>query len=262
MVGLDYSIEIFLMLYLSIRMTLTDQIRGARVIYHSFCAQVYFTGWQSLPLVGVLAVVTGILITVNMGPQSILFTNQGVLTKLIYVIAIRELGPLIVGFVVIARSGSAVASELGNMRANKETLALRSMGIDPYSYLVFPRVIAGVLSVLCLSFYFNFFAISSGYLMGMFLYRIPLELYSEAMVQHFSFYETIWIIGKVLVISMTIFLVSCFQGLRVRSSFHEVPQATTKAVVISMTAVTVISFLSAILWSFKDNIWAFYFESF
>src|SRR5690606_35674705 len=78
-------------------------------------------------------------------------------------IIIRELAPLLTALIVIARSGTAVASEIGNMRVNREIEALEAMGIHPLSYIVFPRLMGGVVSVVCLAVYFVLIAALGGF---------------------------------------------------------------------------------------------------
>jgi phospholipid/cholesterol/gamma-HCH transport system permease protein len=99
---------------------------------------------------------------------------------------VREAGPLLVALVVIARSGTAVASEIGNMRANREIEALESMGINPLSFIVFPRVLGGVISVLCLAFYFNVLALVGGFLLTRFIQDMSFSFYTDSLMRGFA----------------------------------------------------------------------------
>lgn len=205
-------------------------------------AQTYFTGWQAMPLISLLALVTGSVIILNTG-GTVNPLGGGVMTgDLLYLIVVKELGPLIVALVVIARSGTAVASELGNMKANREWDALKVMGINPLTYIVFPRLLAGILSIIALGFYFDVIAILGGYLMTLLLHTLPLRWFLDAVIQNVSMQGLTLIVVKNVVIASVIFSVSCYQGLKVQNSHHEVPQVTTKAVVISIVSVTLINF--------------------
>lgn len=239
----EYTLRVLMMVYLSLRATLLDRAQGFRQIVGVISAQIYFTGWQALPLITVLALATGsVLILQSLGNLSMLGGSQMVGNFLIVMI-LREAGPLFVALVVIARSGTAVASELGNMRANREIEALESMGINPLSFIVFPRVVGGVISVLCLAFYFNVLALLGGFVLTKFIQDMPFAFYSDSLMTAFS-KDDLWIfLLKNGFSGMIIFVVSCYQGLSVKKSPHEVPQVTTQAVVNSIIFVVVFNLM-------------------
>lgn len=72
---------------------------------------------------------------------------------------IRELGPLLTAFIVVGRSGTAIATELGNMSVNREVTALRLMGIPISRFVIMPRMVGMVVSMICLTLYFDVVAI-------------------------------------------------------------------------------------------------------
>jgi phospholipid/cholesterol/gamma-HCH transport system permease protein len=154
-------------------------------------------------------------------------------------VLVREVGPLLTALVVIARSGTAVSTEVGNMRANREIEALESMGINPLSFIVFPRILGGVISVLCLAFYFIVIAVFGGFIIARFINDIPFSFYTESVLRAFAKEDVFIFILKNSFSGMIIFVVSCYQGLSVQKSPHEVPQVTTQAVVKSIIYVTV-----------------------
>ena len=241
--NVEYTLRVLLMVYLSLRATLLDRAQGFRQIVGVISAQIYFTGWQALPLITVLALGTGgVLILQSLSNLSLIGGSQMVGNFLIVMI-LREAGPLFVALVVIARSGTAVASELGNMRANREIEALESMGINPLSFIVFPRVLGGVISVLCLAFYFNILALLGGFVLTKFVQDMPFAFYSDSLMTAFA-KEDLWIfLLKNGFSGMIIFVVSCYQGLSVKKSPHEVPQVTTQAVVNSIIFVVVFNLM-------------------
>ena len=227
------------MVYLSLRATILDQAQGFRTIVGVIASQVYFTGWQALPLVSALALTTGsVLVLQGLGNLTLLGGSE-MIGSLLVVTLVREAGPLIVALVVVARSGTAVASEVGNMRANREIEALESMGINPLSFIVFPRIIGGVISVLCLSFYFNLVGTLGGFLLTKPLHDVPFTFFVDSLSKAFTIEDVFIFLLKNSFSGMIIFVVCCYQGLSVKKSPHEVPQVTTQAVVNSMIYVTV-----------------------
>lgn len=241
--NVEYTIRIFMMGYLSLRATILDKAQGFRQIVGVISAQIYFTGFQALPLVSVLALgVGGIMILQSMSNLSLLGGTQ-MIGNFLIVMVLREAGPLMVALVVIARSGTAVASEVGNMRANREIEALESLGINPLSYIVFPRVVGGILSVLGLAFYFNFIALIGGFLATRFFHEMPLSFYVDSLMRAFAQEDVLIFLLKNSFSGLIIFVVSCYQGLSVKRSPHEVPQKTTQAVVDSIIFVVMFNLM-------------------
>jgi phospholipid/cholesterol/gamma-HCH transport system permease protein len=229
-----YTLNVLQMVYLSFRAAFYDQTQGFRTIVSVISAQVYFTGWQAMPLITVLALATGGIVIIQSSAQLSLLGGASMVGNLMVVIIVRELGPLITALVVIARSGTAVASEVGNMRVNREIEALESVGINPLSYIVFPRILGGVISVLCLAFYFNAIALIGGFFVTRLINEMPFAFYLDSLAGAFAA-EDVWLfLLKNGFSGMIIFVVSCYQGMLVQQSPHEVPQVTTKAVVNSI----------------------------
>ena len=241
--NVEYTLRVLLMVYLSVRATVLDQAQGFRQIVGVISAQIYFTGWQALPLVTVLALGTGgVLILQSLSNLTLLGGTQ-MIGNFLLVMVLREAGPLLVALVVIARSGTAVASELGNMRANREIEALESMGINPLSFIVFPRVIGGVISVLCLAFYFNFMALIGGFVITRLIQDMSFAFYSDSLMRAFAKEDVLIFLLKNGFSGMIIFVVCCYQGLSVKKSPHEVPQVTTQAVVNSIIFVVMFNLI-------------------
>lgn len=237
--NLEYTFEVLLMVYLSLRAAFLDQSQGFRQIVSVISAQIYFTGWQALPLISVLALTTGSIFILQSLSNLSLIGGTQMIGSFLIVMVIREAGPLLVALVVIARSGTAVASEVGNMRANREIEALEIMGINPLSFIVFPRVVGGVISVLSLAFYFDVISLFGGFLATKFIHDMPLNFFIDSLTKGFAEEDVMMFVLKNGFSGMIIFVISCYQGLSVKRSPHEVPQVTTQAVVKSIIYVTV-----------------------
>ncbi|AHI05822.1 ABC transporter permease protein [Bdellovibrio bacteriovorus W] len=244
-----YTLHVMSLAYLSIRATVTDKAQGFRQILQVISAQIYFTGWQALPLISSLGLGVGALMILQSQANLSLMGGTHMLGSFLILMILREAGPLLVALVVIARSGTAVASELGNMRANREIEALEVMGINPLSYIVFPRLIGGVISVLCLAFYFNLIALVGGFFVTRFLQDLSFEFYADSLLRSIAAADIAVFFLKNTFSGIIIFAVSCFQGLSVKRSHHEVPQVTTLAVVHSIIFVLIFNiFISALFY--------------
>lgn len=231
----SYTFSIFKMVYLSLRYGfIANRNKGFFEILKVIFTQVYFTGVQAFPLIAMMALVSGAVLIAQSSAQLSKVGGGNMLGELLVVVVFRELAPLMCALVVTARSGTAVASELGNMRVNREIEALESLGINPLSYIVFPRLIGGVVSTLCLAFYFCVITIIGGYFVAQFFSSIPFSFYIDSVANAISF-DDVWVfLLKNSFSGAIIFVICCYQGMQVKGSPHEVPQVTTKAVVNSI----------------------------
>lgn len=250
--NLEYTARVLLMVYLSLRATILDQAQGFRTIIGVIAAQVYFTGVQALPIVTTLALTTGSILILQGLSNLTMLGGSEMIGNFLIVALVRETVPLLTALVVIARSGTAVASEVGNMRANREIEALESMGINPLSMIVFPRIVGGVISVLCLAFYFNAIAILGGFAVTRFLHDMPFSFFLDSLTRAFAKEDVLIFLLKNSFSGMIIFVVCCYQGLSVKKSPHEVPQVTTQAVVNSIIYVTVFNLTVTALFYMKQ----------
>lgn len=244
---LEYTLEVLLMIYLSIRAAFFDQAQGLRTVFSVVSAQIYFTGFQALPLISVLAVASGSVVILQSSMNLSILGGGAIIGDLLVAIVVRELAPLLTALIVIARSGTAVASEIGNMRVNKEVEALEAMGIHPLSYIVFPRLIGGVISVICLSVYFATVASFGGYLATSLLHDLSFSFFLDSLARAFSSADVGLFVLKNTFSGLIIFMISCYQGLHVQSGPHEVPQVTTKAVVNSVIYVVMFNMTVTLL---------------
>jgi phospholipid/cholesterol/gamma-HCH transport system permease protein len=195
--------------------------------------QIFFTGFEALPLVSVIAVFVGATIVIQMQIMAAQLPGE-IVGRIIVAVVLRELAPLTTAIIVASRSGTAIATELGNMKSNSEILALSSLGIDPLRFVVWPRLMGAVVSVLVLTIYFGMMAIMSGYLMGAWLGSSSFSSlqagFSDALVPE----DIVLYFVKCGGLGLLVGWFSCHYGLGVRSSPTEVPQQASKAVIMSL----------------------------
>lgn len=208
---------------------------GFRDIIRVILTQIYFTSLQAMPLVIMLSFFMGLIMSFYLSSQYSLLDISFSQNNVLVLIILNQLIPLLTAFLVIARSCTAVASELGNMKVNNEILALESMGISQIQYIVAPRFFAGMISILTLSFYFCimfiiFMLICCFFIMNNF------DAYSfiASIVDETTTLDIVIFVLKNLLIGGIIFIISCINGLSVSIYSTEVPVATINAVVHSI----------------------------
>jgi len=195
--------------------------------------QMFFTGFEALPLVSVIAVFVGATIVIQIQLMAAQLPGE-MIGRVIVTVVLRELAPLTTATIVAGRSGTAIATELGNMKANAEILALSSLGIDPLRFIVWPRMIGCIVSVLVLPAYFGMVAITSGYLVGVWIGASTFQAlqtgFAEALVPE----DAVLYLLKASGLGLLVGWLCCHYGLEVRVSPTEVPQKASKAVIMTL----------------------------
>lgn len=212
---------------------------GRRAVRSVFLKQIYFTGFEALPIIAWISLILGIIIVTE--SLSILprVGGEGLIGDILVWVVIRETGPLFAAVIVIARSGTAIAAELGSMKLSKEITTLEAMGIDPMHYLIMPRVIGTAVSVFVLTFFFELISVLGGYLLAGFGKNITFSVYMGSFLDSLGFLEVGVSLLKSMVFGLIIGAVCTSHGLMVRSSITEIPQQTTRAVMGSLKALFV-----------------------
>lgn len=207
--------------------------QGRRETLRVLVRQILFTGVDALPVTTVIALLLGIIIVTQAGTQLPRLGAGGLVGSIIVVTVIRELGPLVTAFIVVGRSGTAIATELGIMSVTREVVALRLMGIPVSRFIVMPRMVGMVVSMLCLTLYFDVVAVFGGYLVADAQLTIPFSAFAESVTRALSTTDVVMTAIKGLGFGSAVAAVCCYHGLAVRSSYTEVPQQTTRAMINS-----------------------------
>jgi phospholipid/cholesterol/gamma-HCH transport system permease protein len=152
----------------------------------------------------------------------------------------REFGPLMVAIVAAGRSGAAFAAEIGTMRVSEEVDALRTIGLDPYPYLVLPRLIALAAMVPILTVIGDTVAIAGGATVGVLGLDLTLPAYLAETRLRLTFWNITTGLMKSVAFAMAIALIGCNWGLQTRGGAEGVGRATTSAVVTMLFALVII----------------------
>lgn len=206
--------------------------RSRALIFPLAREQIWRAGIRLLPMVVFLGLVLGLVVVGQTVALMSRIGAQDYIGTVMVVVVVRELGPLLTALLVLARSGTATAVELGTVRALGEVEALESLGIDPVHYLVVPRVVGLAVSTFCLTTYLVLVTVMSGWIFA-FVQDVPLtpgeyfaQLTSALRVEDFAL-----LLLKSAAFGFVIAIVSCYQGLARPLHLEEVSGVTTMAVV-------------------------------
>jgi phospholipid/cholesterol/gamma-HCH transport system permease protein len=204
-------------------------------------AQVRFTAVDAMPIIAGLALLIGGLVIAQAQAQAVRFGVSEALGQLLATIIVRELGPLFAAIIVVARSGTAIASELATSRVMGEVTALEALGVDPVQYLVLPRLAGMAISVALLAVYFDAIAIIGGMFATSWLAHLPAADYLESLRLGMSAWDVVIVILKGALFGLSTAAVCCWAGLRAARSPAAIPQSVTRGVVVAMIYVFAIS---------------------
>lgn len=220
-----------------------------RTVRNVLSRQILFTGFDATRFVALIAFLVGVAIVVQTQVMLAAVGQTQLLGPVLVAVVIREVGPLLTNFVVIGRSGTAIATELGNMKVSGEIHLLDAQGLDPFLYLVVPRVIGVAVSVFCLTIIFVVLAFVGGYLTGV--------LVGTTTMSPLRFIDTVFgaltkadvfnLLIKTFVPGSLTGAICCTEGLGVVAATTEVPQAATRGVVRSITALFITSVLVSVV---------------
>jgi phospholipid/cholesterol/gamma-HCH transport system permease protein len=221
----------------------------ASTVRRAFVRQVVAIGVDSLGLVCGVAVFVGITVVVQLAFWIEQAGQSQMFGPLLVAVVARELGPVLIGIVVIVRSGSVMATELGIMKIGGRVHILEAQGVSPFMYLVMPRVLAAALSTFCLTIVFILVTFASGYLFGatVGMGSRDLPLFADTVASAVHPKDVLAILSKSLLPALYASASCCIGGLDVVGSMAEVPPAAQRALVRSVAGLFVISTMVSLL---------------
>lgn len=151
----------------------------------------------------------------------------------------RELGPVAVALLLIARSAAGIAAELASMRAGAEIDALRVMGLDPVKYLVAPKLAALLLALPALTIVADGLITLGGWIGSRVFLGFSTSYFVEQFRVAFELRDLVVGLGKSVIFALVIGLVAADEGLNVEGKVTAIGEAATRAVVYSVILVLV-----------------------
>lgn len=221
-----------------------------------FMKQCEFVGNQSIGVMILAGMMIGAVFGLQFGEIFRIFGAEGMIGAAAGYALSKELAPVIGSFLVTARAGSSMAAEIATMRVNEQIDAMRVMAVNPYNYLVAPRIWATVFMMPLLTMVFIISGVFCSYVIGVTIYDVDLAVFFDKIQ---------WIVKprhlgegaqKAMVFGMILSSIGCYKGFNAKGGAKGVGRATTEAVVISLVTILVIDFFIS-YWNYmqaKDSI--------
>ena len=224
-------------------------ITWRRPIRAEFMRQCYQAGTRALPFI----VVSGIFVGFGIVAQALLwldvFGGTALFGGFLSVVLVREIAPVLVGLIVIGRSGSMILFELGTMKTQGQVHMLDTQGIDPFLYLVLPRVLALSICMFSLTIAFVAVALVAGFVSGTLVGVTQFTFFDfiQRAVGSMGRQEYALITAKTLIIGFVVALISCKDALAFKGPAVGVLDILPRSFAKSVLATFVISVVLTIL---------------
>jgi phospholipid/cholesterol/gamma-HCH transport system permease protein len=200
-------------------------------------------GYYSLPVVGLTAIFTGMVLALQSFTGFARFSAESAIPQVVVVSLTRELGPVLAGLMVAGRIGAAMAAEIGTMRVTDQIDALTTLSTNPMRYLVAPRLIAGTTMLPLLVLVADIIGVFGGYIVSIYKLGFNPGIYLH---NTYDFLQTMDVVSglvKAGVFGFVVALMGCYHGFNSRGGAQGVGTATTNAVVSASILILISNYI-------------------
>ncbi|MFZ0335776.1 MAG: ABC transporter permease [Candidatus Acidiferrales bacterium] len=222
-----------------------QRLRGQRAIHQAMAV-----GVGAVPILSLISFFVGVIMALQSAYELEKLGAIALVARAVAVSITRELAPLITAIVVIGRSGSAFAAEIGSMKVNDEIDALETMALDPVQFLVAPKFLAMALMLPCLTTWADFMGILGGSIFGVGVAGFTFSSYMQTSLHSLVLHDIVTGLIKSVMFGMVITVVGCQEGLATGLGPEQVGRSTTSAVVKSIFMVVSVDLVFTLLFYF------------
>jgi len=234
----------------SARAIFIEPFRGRKLNLHRAVHQAMAVGVEALPIVSLISFFIGMILALQGAYELRKFGALHLVASAVAISMTRELGPLMTAVVVIGRSGSAFAAEIGTMKVNEEIDALETMALEPVHFLVAPKFLAMLLMMPCLTTWADFMGVLGGGLFGVTSAGFTMAGYLRATIDALILRDIVTGLIKSVMFGLVITSVGCQEGFSTGLGSEQVGRSTTSAVVNSIFLVVVVDLVFTALFYF------------
>lgn len=209
-------------------------------------------GFYCLPVVGMTALFTGMVLALQSYTGFSRFSAEGAVATVVVLSVTRELAPVLAGLMVAGRIGASIAAELGTMRVTEQIDALTTLSTNPFKYLIAPRIIAGTLMLPALVLVADIIGVFGGYLVGVYKLGFGPENYLHKTWEYLTAEDVNSGLWKAAAFGFIVTLMGCYNGYNSKRGAQGVGAATTGAVVSASILILITNyFLTQLFFSGK-----------
>jgi phospholipid/cholesterol/gamma-HCH transport system permease protein len=224
----------------------------ARAVYYAVQPPYYWRlllrqmveiGYYSLPVVGLTAIFTGMVLALQSYTGFTRFNAEAAIPNVVVLSMTRELGPVLAGLMVAGRIGAAIAAEIGTMRVTEQIDALTTLSTNPLKYLVAPRLVAGLLMLPLLVAVADLIGVFGGYIVSIYKLGFNPATYIKNTVDFVEFLDVVSGLVKAAVYGFLVTLMGCYHGYHSKGGAQGVGAATTNAVVSASILILIFNYI-------------------
>lgn len=208
-----------------------------------FLDQLYFIGWQSIFIISLAGVFTGMVMAFQIYFGFKLISVDSLVGPVVTLSLAKELAPVLSGLIVAGKAGSSMAAQIGTMKVTEQIDALEVMGINSHQYLAVPRVLAGTLALPMLSSIFLVIGNAGSYIVGTKALMIDEAIYLSKLGEFMFIEDILHGLIKAFVFGFMIALIGSYFGFQVTKGAEGVGKGTNQAVVWGMITVLTLDYL-------------------
>lgn len=220
--------------------------------YKIVLTQIEVIGLGCMGVITLTALFTGMVEAIQLYDGFHQFGVENFIGYTIFLSITKELGPVFASLMLISRSISAMAAELGTMRVSEQIDAIDILGVNSKEYLIAPRIIATVISLPLLVIWFDFVAISSAYLISTGVLGINPIAYQETLMRLGEFNDIMTGVVKAAVFGFIVSSIGSYIGFHTNGGARGVGQSTIAAVVYSAVAIFIANYFLSALFLYLD----------
>lgn len=220
------------------------QVVKPRPELSEFVRQCFWVGYKSLALVGITALIMGLVLTIQSRPTLVEFGAESMLPSMVAVSLVREISPVITALICAGKIGSGMGAELGSMRVTEQIDAMEVSGTNPFKYLIVTRVLATTFMLPILSSLSNAISLYGGFLGCNLRGAVSWNLYWQQVFESLSYGDIMPSLIKTFFFGFAIGVVGCYKGYYSNKGTEGVGRAANSAVVIASLIVFVIDLIA------------------
>jgi phospholipid/cholesterol/gamma-HCH transport system permease protein len=200
-------------------------------------------GYYSLPVVGLTTLFTGMVLALQSYTGFTRFNAESAIAGVVVLSVTRELAPVLAGLMVAGRVGAAIAAEIGTMRVTEQIDALTTLSVNPFKYLIAPRVIAGTLMLPLLVLIGDVIGVFGGYIVSIYSLGFGAGSYLSQTWDVVQSMDIISGLVKAGVFGFIVSVMGCYHGFNSARGAQGVGAATTNAVVSSSILILIFNYI-------------------
>ena len=212
--------------------------------FSEFLRQCYYIGYKSLGLVGITALIIGLVITIQSRPTLVEFGAEAWLPKMVSVSLIREIVPVITALICAGKIGSSIGAELGSMKITEQIDAMEVSGTNPFKYLVVTRVLAATLMIPILTVLADTISLYGAYLGTNIRGVVSWNLFWNQVFDTLVYADIVPSLIKTYFFGFAIGVIGCYKGYNSEKGTEGVGLSANSAVVLSSLLVFILDLIA------------------